>query len=121
MKYTKEKNQETILAICLGLLVIYLIFKVQVLIPIALGLIAVALFSQFLAGWITWIWLKISHIMGFVMSKVIMGIIFYGFLFPIAMLSRIFKGNSLQLKKQPDTYYVTRNHTYSSTDLENPW
>lgn len=121
MKYTKEKNQETILAICLGLLVIHLIFKVQVLVPISLGLIAVALFSQFLAGLITWVWLKISHIMGFVMSKVIMGIVFYGFLFPIAMLSRLFKGNPLQLKKQPDTYYITRNHTYSGPDMENPW
>lgn len=60
--------------------------------------------------------------MGWVMSKVILSIIFYLFLFPIALLARLFGNNPMRLKKSSESsYYVDRNHTYSSGDLENPW
>jgi hypothetical protein len=123
MKFSKEKNQETILAIVLGLLVIWYFTGLTVLIYISLGLVITAIFSQSLSGIITFLWLKLSHIMGYVMSRVILSMVFFLFLFPIALLARTFSKNSLQLKKMPEgqSYYQERNHTYTKGDLENPW
>ncbi len=122
MKYTKEKNQETALAITLGLLVIWYFTAIKVLITVAFVLILIALFSQTLAGWVTWFWMKLSHIMGFVMSRVLLSAIFFLFLFPIALLSRLFKKDGLQLKRTSgSSYYTERNHTFNASDIENPW
>ncbi len=121
-KFTKEKNQETILAIVLGLLVIWFFTKIQVLLVVSLCLVIVGLFSQWVSGWITFLWLKLSHVMGYVMSRVILSAIFFLFLFPIALLSRLFKKDLMQLKKTKGTsYYHERNHQYLKDDLENPW
>jgi uncharacterized membrane protein YcgQ (UPF0703/DUF1980 family) len=121
-KYSKEKNQETALAIVLGLLVIWYFTRIMPLIYVSIALVAIGLLIQPLAGWITWFWLKLSHVMGWVMSKVILSVVFYLFLFPIAALSRLFKPDVLGLKKDGKTsYYTERNHKYSPEDLENPW
>jgi hypothetical protein len=120
--YTKEKNQETILAIVLGLLVIGFLTKINILNIISISLIIVSLFFNSIAGYITWVWLKFSHMMGWVMSKVLLSVIFYLFLFPIALLARLFKKDDLQLKKTThQTYYSVRNHMYIGEDLKNPW
>jgi len=120
--FTKEKNQETILAIVLGLLVFWYFSRYTSLVYISILLVITGLLIPVLSGWITWFWLKLSHVMGWVMSKVILSAIFYLFLFPIAFLSRFFKPDLLQLKKGNKlSHYKERNHTYTSEDLENPW
>jgi hypothetical protein len=122
-RFSKEKNQETILAIVLGMLVIWYFTDFAPLIPSSLILIAIGLFSQTISGIITFLWLKLSHVMGFVMSKVILSAVFFLFLFPIALLARTFSKNPLQLKKvaSGESYYQTRDHLYKKEDLENPW
>ena len=120
--YTKEKKYETVLAIILGLLVINIITGIKFLVTLCLCLSIIALFWNWGSGWITFIWLKLSHVLGWVMSKVILGIIFYVVLVPIALLSRLFNKDLLNLKKnEKDGYYTERNHEYTPEDLENPW
>ena len=124
-KLNREKELETILVLCVAFVVIYFITKQQHLyllkLCIALGLIG--MFSKYLTSKISWAWLKVGEIIGAVMSKVILSIVFFGFLFPLAILSRIFSGNknALQLKKTGSSYYFTRNHKYEAKDLKNVW
>jgi hypothetical protein len=119
---SKEKNQETILAIVLGLIVIWYFIRIDTLIYVSLALIVIALFILSLASYITWFWLKLSHVMGWVMSKVILSAVFFLFLFPIALLARVFTKDHLMLKKSKGiSYYKERNLTYKQEDLENPW
>ncbi len=125
-KATREKELETILTLCVALLVIFFVTKQQhnYLLKIGLVLGLVGMFSTFLTAKISWAWLKVGELMGAVMSKVILSAVFFLFLFPIAMLSRLFIGgkNSLQLKKGNVTsYYFTRNHKYEVKDLKNVW
>jgi len=120
MESNKAKEKETILTLCTALVVIYLVVKTH---PIQLLYSAVVLgfigmFFEWLTSTIHWAWMKLAEGMGWVMNKVILSIIFYGFLFPLAMLSRLFGNNSMQLKRKSDTYYHTRNHTYVKKDLE---
>jgi predicted membrane protein len=119
----REKHLETLLSIILGLGVILWITKNKNLVPAIVGIAAIGLFSNYLTEKIHWLWMKISHIMGGIMSKILLSVLFYAFLFPLALLSRIFiKKDSLQLKRTKEaSYYSERNHLYVSEDIENPW
>jgi uncharacterized membrane protein len=120
--YSKEKNYETILAILLGLLVIYLFTGVRILITIGAVLALTGLLSQTIAGWITWGWLKLSHVMGFIMSKILLAVVFFVILFPISLLARLTRKDELMKKKTTgSTYYSERQHQYVAEDLTNPW
>jgi len=120
--YSKEKNLETILAIVLGLLVIHLISGLKILLTISVILLIIPIVSQTVSGWITFGWMKLSQAMGYVMSKVILSVIFFLILYPIAVLYRLTGKSGLKLKKTTNaSYYVERNHKYVPKDLEDPW
>ena len=124
-KQTREKDLEAILIICIGLLVVYFATKQQhrwlISLSAVLGFIGVA--STWLTSKIVRLWMQIGEKMGWVMSKVILGTLFFVFLLPLALLSRATsKASSLQLKKPTgDSYYFTRNHKYEPKDLKNVW
>ncbi len=118
----KGRTVETCLVIATGLLVIYLLHPVKPLIYAAIALGVVGAFIPSLAKWVDWAWYKLAEGMGWVMSKVMLTLIFFVFLFPVALLSRVFgKKDSLQLKKKTGSYWTERNHAYEAKDLENVW
>lgn len=124
-KLTREKELETILTICVAMVVIFLFSKQHhkywLTIGVVLGLIG--MFSKYLTAKIALAWMKLAEGMGAVSSKVILSIVFFVFLFPIAMLSRMFGSkSSLQLKKpEGNSFYFIRNHKFEAKDLENVW
>src|SRR5688572_12308514 len=120
--FSKVKNYETILAIVLGLLVIWYFTGIAILIYCCLALVMIGLLFPSVTSIITWIWFKIAEILGWFMSKFLLSVIFYLVLVPIAFLSRLFITNSLNLKKSNNTsYFQNRNHKYTSEDMEHPW
>ncbi|MGL1889146.1 MAG: SxtJ family membrane protein [Reichenbachiella sp.] len=106
-----------------GFLVIALIFDIQVLeyaaATIAVGSFIIPPFGRL----VNWLWLKLALGLGWINSRILLSIIYYVFLFPIALASRLFNRDSLKLKKIGDneSYYSERNHKYSKADLENIW
>lgn len=124
MKITREKSLEAVLVICTGLLVLYWIFD-NARFLIAATVIGVAgMLSPFLAEIIAKAWYKLAEYLGRINGFIILSILFYLFLTPLAWLSKLFKKDELQLKKKTDpkeSYYVERNHTFSKKDLENMW
>src|SRR5690606_20366179 len=83
---------------------------------VAVGVLALA--SKQIERFILFAWHKISEGMGWVMSKVLLGTVFYLVLTPLSFLKRISGSkDSLQLKMPNNTVWVTRNHQYSKEDL----
>ena len=117
----KAKSLETILVLVGALIVTYWITQKKIFLLLALILIVIAISSSFLTGKISVAWLKFSEIIGSVMSKIILSIIYYIFLVPIALLFQLSKKDYLSLKRKKDSYYINRGHTYSPKDLENIW
>lgn len=124
----KESNSKILLVIIAGFLIIstYLelrtahIAVAKTLRYIAVG-IGVASFFPPLEKAIVWIWDKIAMVLGWINTKIILSLVFFIFLTPFALLSRIFSKNALQLKKSGNTTFVERNHKYDKKDLENIW
>jgi hypothetical protein len=122
----REKTIETMLVITVGMLVLYFIFRRNdwanylLYTSLAMGLIGV--FSNSLSEKVAWVWGKIAHIMGTFNSYVLLSIIFFVFLTPVAFLFKLTRKDSLKLKAQKNgTVYEERNHLYIAKDLENVW
>lgn len=124
----KESNTKVILVIVAGFLIISACLEFfttkQIAATnfryIALGVGAASFFPP-LERLIVWIWEKISMVLGWISTRIILSLVFFIFLTPFAILSRIFSKNALQLKQESKTTFVERNHTYTKKDLENIW
>lgn len=117
----REKKLESVLIIVIGFIVLFFIFKIKLFLLIALlvGLLS-ALSNTVLQG-ITWLWFKISEILGWINARILLSIVFFLFLFPMALLMRAFGKPGMALKNKKSSYYSDRNHKYVAEDLENTW
>ena len=124
MKLTREKKLEAVLVICAGLLVLYWIFDNARFLVAATAIGIAGVLSPFLAGIIAKAWYKLAELLGQINGFILLTVLFYFFLTPLAWLSKLFKKDELQLKKKTDpdaSYFIERNHTFSKKDLENMW
>jgi hypothetical protein len=89
----------------------------------AAALLAVGATSRTLASLISHAWLTFSRILGAMSNRVILAAVFYALLTPIALISRLFTGDSLSLKRKTisGSLYRERNHKYSRIDFTKMW
>ncbi|NJN77976.1 MAG: hypothetical protein HC803_06285 [Saprospiraceae bacterium] len=116
-----KKITEAILAVTVGMLIIHFLFDVTILSKFALGVGLIGLFIKPFAKWIAWSWYKLSEALGYVNSRILLSLVFFLALVPIALISRLFTKGDLQLKRKKDSYYSDRNHKYAPKDFENVW
>ena len=117
----KEKSLETLLVLVGAFIVIFWVSSKKIYLLVALLLILIGIVSPFLSAKISLAWLKLAELIGSVMSKVILSVVFFVFLVPIALVYRLTKKNPLFLKRQDESYYIVRNKQYSPKDIENIW
>jgi hypothetical protein len=117
---TRIKHLETIVVIVLGLIVFHWVFdNNKYLLWAAFAVGAIGVFIPFLAGKIHWAWMKLAHAMGYVMSKVMLTLVYVLVVVPMGFFSR--KKITMQLKSGTSSYFRERNYTYKKEDLENVW
>ena len=118
---TREKALETILVLTLASTIAGLWFDKELFFFIAVGLLASVLISESLGKLIASGWLLFAHYFGIVMNYVIMFLIFYLALCPLAFFQRVFGHNHILRKREGHSHYVTRNHLFNKKDIEKPW
>ncbi|HRE50664.1 MAG TPA: SxtJ family membrane protein [Flavitalea sp.] len=121
MKKDNHKSTETILVLVLALGAMYWIFEAPAFLLSAAALGVAGLFLPAFADIVHRLWYKLAHALGFVMGRILLTLIFFVALVPLALLSRMFGRNSLALKPGAPSYFKTREHTYSREDLEKTW
>lgn len=70
------------------------------------------------------IWLGLSQLLGTIVSKIILSIIYFILVIPVGVFRRLLGKDSLQLsqfKKGNTSVMQTRNHTFVREDIENPY
>jgi hypothetical protein len=113
---------KTILVIVTGLLALSFIFKIELLAKIAAVVGMLSIFIPLAAKAIEWIWLKLALALGWTNSKILLSIIYFGFLLPIALFSRVFTKDPLTLNgRRASSLFISRNHAYKKEDLNNIW
>jgi hypothetical protein len=118
----REKHLETILVLVFALGIFYWLRPVPAILVVA-GVVAfIGIFIPFLAEKIHWAWMKLAMMMGFVMSKVLLTLVYVLFVLPLSFLSKSFrKKETMRLKRGASTYFTDRNFTYNKESLENVW
>ena len=70
------------------------------------------------------LWFGLSHAMGAVMSKILLGAVFFTVLTPVGLLRRAIGKDSMQLnrfKKDSASVLRVRDHRFTANDIETPY
>ena len=121
MNKIKSDPSKTILVINSGLLIWYLFSKIELLIPVITFLGLIGVFSKYLSSKIEFIWFKLAYILGFIVPNIILALIYYFFLFPISLLSKLSSKDTLSLKNTSKSMYKNVNKTFEKSSFKKVW
>jgi len=123
MKKNTSNPIQTMLVICVGFMIIYLVSNWQPAIYISLIAGLIGIFSAYLSRKIEIGWMKLAWVLSFIVPNIILTLVFYLILFPVSLLSKLFQRNKnpLQLKNNCNSMFIERNKTFDAADFKNPW
>jgi hypothetical protein len=119
---TKKKGRayEDVLGITLGCLILFVVFHWPWLLYTAIIIGGLSLLSKKAAQLISLIWFKVVSHIGSLVSAVLLALVFFLLLTPLACLYRLFNSGNL-MGNNEDSMYKSRDHLYSGDDLRNIW
>ena len=124
LNINKEKARDTGLAIVLILLILELFYDSGIYYKIAIPVLIIDMIIPQVYYPLAYLWFGFAHLLGTVVSKVILFLVFIFMVLPVALLRRLFGKDTLLLKNwntNTTTIFRTRNHLFSSSDIEKPY
>ncbi len=123
-KMTKDQSRDTGMAMVLLLLLLYLKTRHNGFLWAAIASHVVNMIVPRIYAPIAVMWLGLSHLLGTVMSKILLSILFFGLVTPIGVLRRLLGKDSLKLrefKAGEESVMTLKNHVYAGRDIERPY
>lgn len=123
-KITKNESRDTGMAMVLLLLILALPLKRKELVLGAIALHVLNMTVPQIYRPLAVLWLGFSDLIGAVVSKVLMFIVFFAVVTPIGAIRRLSGKDALKLrafKAGKDSVMLGRNHTFTARDLERPY
>ncbi len=123
-KDDRRQSLETLAVLAAACIACAMIFKAQAFAYVALGLLLVGLFLRWPAVKLAGAWLGFSAVLGAINSKILLTLVYYLVLTPIALLYRLTHRDPLSLKRAADSgrsHWIVRDHQFGPRDLERPW
>ncbi|ACS78673.1 SxtJ family membrane protein [Maridesulfovibrio salexigens] len=120
----KKEASDTGMAMVLICLIVGFVYKDWNWIFGAGGLLIVNMTWSMAFKYPAKLWLTFSQLLGSFMSKVILTLVFFVVVTPLAILRRLFGHDPMLLKKwkaKDESAFVTRNHKYNSEEIEDPF
>ena len=123
----KKRAFETILTISLGFMVIFLVIRWRSgnehywLLYTSAAVGVLGLFWKWLRVQIHIFWFWLADKLGYVMSRLVLSVIFFLIVIPFGSLARLFRKDVMYLKRGRESYFRKRKHLFGVEDLENPW
>lgn len=121
---TRGQAKDTGMAMVLICLLAYHFSDIEKLIAVSIILLVVNMVVPQLYKPLAKLWLGLSNILGTVMSSLLLTILFFLLVTPIALFRRITGYDTLQLKKwkkDGTSVFHVRDHGYQQTDIEKPY
>jgi hypothetical protein len=122
MKNIKTNPIRTVLTISVGFILVYLVTKWNWAISVSLIIGLIGICSDYLSQKVDLFWMQLTRLLSFIVPNILLGTIFYLFLFPISVLSRLFgKKDPMYLKNKEDSVFITINKEFDKKSLEKSW
>ena len=121
---TKDQAKDSGMAIVLILLLIGFFTKDDLFYKIAIPVLLMNMIYPRFYYPFAIVWFGLSNLMGTFASKILLSIVFFAIVLPIALLRRMLGKDSLLLKKfkkGSESVMKTRNQKYVAADLERPF
>jgi len=121
-KYIKmDTSKSTILVISMGFLILHLAFSWQWAIVVSLVVGVIGIVSSYLSSKIEWAWMKLAQLLGYIVPNILLTIVFFLFLFPISLLSKLFTKDPLMLSNKYSSYFIDVNKEMNKKSFEKTW
>jgi polyferredoxin len=123
-KITKEQSKDTGMAMVLVLLLLHMSSKQQGFLIGAVVALVIDMALPQLYRPVASVWLGISDLLGIVVSKIILAVVFFCVVTPVGVVRRLSGKDSLKMKtfKASDRSTMKeRNHTFVAADVEKPY
>ena len=121
---TRQKTTDAGLAFVLILLLIALAMEKSLLVAAAAVAVLVCMVAPRL--FVPWavVWFGLSHLLGAVMSRLVLTSIYVLVVLPVAMARRLAGRDPMmrkEWKKGEGSVFTDRNHTFTPEDIEHPY
>jgi hypothetical protein len=121
---TPEQSRDTGLAAVLLCLLLTYFWNLQQFIPLAILLLLVTMFWPGLFRPLAGLWFGLAHLMGTVVSRVVLATLFFVVVTPIGLIRRLLGADPLQIKKwksNSESVFIQRSALIIPEDLEKPY
>jgi len=121
---TREQAKDTGMALVLISLIVFFATREIRYVTIATLLLVLDMISPALFKPAAKLWFGLSHVLGTVMSKILLSIIFYLVLSPMGMLRTLSGKDPMrtrQFKKSEGSAFRVRGHAFVAADIEQPY
>ena len=121
---SKKQASDSGMAIVLILLLIGLFTGNDLYYKISIPVLVMNMIYPMFYYYFAILWLGFSQLLGTVVSKIILSVVFFVIVFPVALIRRMMGKDSLQLKqfkKSGSSVMKTRNHQFCPDDIVHPY
>lgn len=123
-KISKDQARDTGMAMVLICLLITIYFHKSKLLVLSVILLIINMTVPKVYKPVAIIWLGLSNILGTIMSKILLTILFFTVVTPVGFIRKIMGADALMLqkwKKGKASVFETRNHEFKPDDLDKPY
>jgi len=123
-KVTSDQEKDTAILGGLLLLVAFLATGNRRLLWLSVSFLLVALLKPVIFKPIAWVWFGFSHLLGEVMTTLVLSVVFFLVVTPIGVVRRLTGYDPMRIRPenaQRISAFTVRNHKFVSDDLERPF
>jgi hypothetical protein len=121
---TRDQSKDTGMALVLVLLLLFLARHNQWYVTAAVAVHLVNMTAPGLFRPAAIVWFGLSHVMGAIVSRVLLTAVFFLVVTPVAKVRQMIGADPMQLrgfKKSTQSVMQVRNHTFTAKDIEHPY
>ena len=121
---TEDQAKNTGMAMVLLALIVHYFTANTIFLHVGVGLLLVNMIYPPIFRPIATVWLGLSHLLGTVMTKVLLSLIFFLVVTPVALLRRVLGADPMKLrewKRVNASVFQHRDSEYRPEDLESPF
>jgi saxitoxin biosynthesis operon SxtJ-like protein len=123
-KITRDQAKDTGMAMVLISLLTGLLGEKDIFMVLSIPLLLINMTFPLIYIPVAKLWLGLSHLMGTIMSKVILTGLFFVLVTPVGLIRKALGADPLQKKKWKEsrsTVFKVRNHKFKAEDIEAPY
>jgi len=119
-----DRARDTGMAVVLVLLLLELFIGTGIYFKIAIPALILNMIVPQIYFPVAYIWFGLAQVLGTIVSKVLLFVVFSVIVLPVALLRRLLGKDTLLIKKWKtanESVFKTRDHLFSSSDIEKPY